>query len=85
MVCERLEDTETQSELSDISHKDIITKDLFICMQYTTLIYSPILVYYIISIYILIKKCVNTILFFTHIHGNYIAQSFEVKESKDKW
>ena len=79
------EDTETQSKLSDISHKDIIKKDLFIHKQYTTLTYSHILVYYIISIYILIKKNANTILFFTHIYGNYIAWSFEVKKSKDEW
>ena len=82
MVC--VEDSETQSKLLDISHKDIITKDLLICKQYTTLMYSHILVYYIISIYILIKESVNTILFFTHIYRNYIARSFEVKESKDE-
>ena len=40
--------------------------------------------YYIIPICISIKKSVNTILFFTHIYGNYIVQSFEVKESEDE-
>ena len=48
-------------------------------------IYSYTLVYYIIPIYILIKKSVNTILFFTHIYGNHIAWSFEAKESEDEW
>ena len=37
------------------------------------------------NIHILIKKNVNTTLYFTHIYGNHIAQSFEVKESKDEW
>ena len=82
---EREEDTETQSEFLDISCKDIIKKDLFICKQYTTHIYSHIFVYYIVPLYILIKKSVNTILFFTRIYGNYIAWSFEIKESKDEW
>ena len=52
--------------------------------QYNTFIYSCTLVYYIISIYILIKKSVINTLFFTHIYGNYIALSFEVKESEDE-
>ena len=38
MVWEREEDSDTQSELPDISLKDIIKKDLFIHKQYTTLV-----------------------------------------------
>ena len=62
-------------------------KDLFIHKQYTTYIYkySHILGYYVIPIYMLIKKNDNTILFFTHIYRNYIVQSFKVKESEDEW
>ena len=33
----------------------------------------------------LIKKSIINTLFFTYIYGNYIVQSFEVKESEDKW
>ena len=56
-------------------------------MQYITFIESHILVYHIIPIYIyiLIKKSVNTILFFTHMYRNHIVHSFEVKKSKDEW
>ena len=64
-------------------------EDLFICKQYIIYIYIQIyshrLVYYVIPIYILIKKSVNTILFFTHIYGNHTARSFEAKKSKDEW
>ena len=52
---------------------------------YYTYVHSHVLVYYIIPIYILIKKNVNTILFFTNIYRNYIVQSFEAKESEDEW
>ena len=48
-------------------------------------IYSYICILYCTNIYVLIKKSVNTILFFTHIYGIHIAWSFEGKESKDKW
>ena len=48
-------------------------------------LYILIYLYTVVYQYILIKKSVNTILFFTHIYGNYVAQSFEVKESKDEW
>ena len=44
-----------------------------------------ICILYYINIYILIKKSVINTLFFTHIYGNYVVWSFEVKESKDEW
>ena len=72
---------------SETFHVRYYTEDLFICKQYTTHIYIFLYtcILYYTNIYILIKKSVNTILFFTYIYGNYIAWSFDVKESDDEW
>ena len=68
-------------------HVKYYMEHLFIWKKYTTHIYifSYTCILYYTNIYTLIKKSVDTILFFTHTYGKDIVQSFEVKESEDGW
>ena len=66
-----------------IKDKDIHKRDLQ--RYYIEDLFIHIPACYYINIYMLIKKSVYTILFFTHIYGNHKAWSFEVTEPKDEW